>query len=35
MKLLSQTVTFDANLLQKYNKAIPRYTSYPPPPQCN
>jgi oxygen-independent coproporphyrinogen III oxidase len=30
MKLLSQTVTFDADLLQKYNKAIPRYTSYPP-----
>lgn len=33
MKLLSQTVTFDANLLQKYNKAIPRYTSYPPATQ--
>ncbi len=35
MKLLTQTVTFDADLLQKYNKAIPRYTSYPPATQLH
>jgi len=26
---LEQTVTFDLNLIQRYNKAGPRYTSYP------
>ena len=26
----SQTVQFDADLLNKYNKSVPRYTSYPP-----
>ncbi|MGP0128762.1 MAG: oxygen-independent coproporphyrinogen III oxidase [cyanobacterium endosymbiont of Rhopalodia musculus] len=26
----SQTVQFDTNLLNKYNKSVPRYTSYPP-----
>ncbi|MFB2834803.1 oxygen-independent coproporphyrinogen III oxidase [Floridanema evergladense] len=30
MKLLSQTVEFDFNLLRKYDRAVPRYTSYPP-----
>lgn len=30
MKLLSPTVEFDADLLQKYNQPLPRYTSYPP-----
>ncbi len=30
MKLLSQSVKFDRDLLNKYNKPIPRYTSYPP-----
>ncbi len=30
MKLLSQAVKFDLDLLHKYNKPIPRYTSYPP-----
>jgi oxygen-independent coproporphyrinogen-3 oxidase len=30
MQLLSQTVQFDADLLQRYNKPVPRYTSYPP-----
>jgi oxygen-independent coproporphyrinogen-3 oxidase len=30
MKLLSQTVQFDAALLNKYNQPLPRYTSYPP-----
>jgi len=30
MKLLSQTVEFDLSLLRKYDRPIPRYTSYPP-----
>lgn len=30
MQCLSQAVEFDAQLLQKYNQALPRYTSYPP-----
>lgn len=30
MKLLSQTVEFDVNLLRKYDRPVPRYTSYPP-----
>jgi oxygen-independent coproporphyrinogen-3 oxidase len=30
MIFLPQTVQFDADLLQKYNQALPRYTSYPP-----
>ncbi|WP_338038705.1 hypothetical protein [Neosynechococcus sphagnicola] len=30
MKLLSQTVQFDTDLLQKYDQPLPRYTSYPP-----
>ena len=32
MKVLPQTKTvkFDANLLKKYDKPLPRYTSYPP-----
>ncbi|MCI3279396.1 oxygen-independent coproporphyrinogen III oxidase [Synechococcus sp. PCC 6717] len=30
MKPLSQTVEFDAALLNKYNQPLPRYTSYPP-----
>lgn len=30
MKLLSQTVEFDLNLLRKYDRPVPRYTSYPP-----
>jgi len=30
MKQLSQTVEFDAALLNKYNQPLPRYTSYPP-----
>jgi oxygen-independent coproporphyrinogen-3 oxidase len=30
MQILSQTVKFDADLLQRYNKPVPRYTSYPP-----
>ncbi|YAI81267.1 MAG: oxygen-independent coproporphyrinogen III oxidase [cyanobacterium endosymbiont of Rhopalodia sterrenbergii] len=30
MKINSQTLQFDANLLNKYNKSVPRYTSYPP-----
>jgi oxygen-independent coproporphyrinogen-3 oxidase len=30
MRKLSQTVAFDAALLNKYNQALPRYTSYPP-----
>lgn len=30
MKLLSHTVEFDAGLLRKYDRPLPRYTSYPP-----
>lgn len=30
MKHLSQSVQFNADLLQKYNQPLPRYTSYPP-----
>lgn len=30
MKTLSQTVEFNADLINKYNQGIPRYTSYPP-----
>lgn len=30
MKINSKTVQFNADLLNKYNKSIPRYTSYPP-----
>jgi oxygen-independent coproporphyrinogen III oxidase len=30
MKLLEQTVKFDTDLIQKYDKPLPRYTSYPP-----
>ncbi len=30
MKLVSQTVEFDLNLLRKYDRPVPRYTSYPP-----
>jgi oxygen-independent coproporphyrinogen-3 oxidase len=30
MKVLTQTVNFDINLLQKYDQPVPRYTSYPP-----
>ncbi|BBA78732.1 oxygen independent coprophorphyrinogen III oxidase 1 [cyanobacterium endosymbiont of Rhopalodia gibberula] len=30
MKNNSQTLQFDTNLLNKYNKSVPRYTSYPP-----
>lgn len=30
MQLLSQGVTFDPGLLRKYDRPIPRYTSYPP-----
>jgi oxygen-independent coproporphyrinogen-3 oxidase len=30
MKTLSQTVEFDAALLNQYNQSVPRYTSYPP-----
>jgi len=30
MKQLSQTVEFDAALLNQYNQPLPRYTSYPP-----
>ncbi|MGG6266692.1 oxygen-independent coproporphyrinogen III oxidase [Leptolyngbya sp. AN03gr2] len=30
MKQLSQTVEFDATLLNQYNQPLPRYTSYPP-----
>jgi oxygen-independent coproporphyrinogen-3 oxidase len=30
MNSLSQTVEFNADLINKYNQGIPRYTSYPP-----
>lgn len=30
MKLLPQTVQFDSELVQKYDRPLPRYTSYPP-----
>ena len=30
MKSLLQTVEFNADLIQKYNQPLPRYTSYPP-----
>ncbi|MEM1255989.1 MAG: oxygen-independent coproporphyrinogen III oxidase [Cyanobacteria bacterium P01_H01_bin.21] len=30
MKPLLQTVEFNADLIQKYNQPLPRYTSYPP-----
>ncbi|MFM7192807.1 MAG: coproporphyrinogen III oxidase, partial [Microcystaceae cyanobacterium] len=30
MQNVISTIQFDADLLQKYNQAIPRYTSYPP-----
>jgi len=30
MKQTSQTVQFDADLLNQYNQPLPRYTSYPP-----
>jgi oxygen-independent coproporphyrinogen-3 oxidase len=30
MKHLSQTIQFDAALLNKYDRPLPRYTSYPP-----
>jgi oxygen-independent coproporphyrinogen III oxidase len=30
MKVATQTVQFNLDLLQKYNQALPRYTSYPP-----
>ncbi|WP_448571532.1 oxygen-independent coproporphyrinogen III oxidase [Trichothermofontia sp.] len=30
MQLLSHTVEFDAGLLRKYDRPLPRYTSYPP-----
>jgi coproporphyrinogen III oxidase-like Fe-S oxidoreductase len=30
MKVLPQTVRFDADLLRKYDQPLPRYTSYPP-----
>ncbi|MFB2938758.1 oxygen-independent coproporphyrinogen III oxidase [Aerosakkonemataceae cyanobacterium BLCC-F154] len=30
MRLLSQSVEFDLNLLRKYDRPVPRYTSYPP-----
>ncbi|MBD2578253.1 oxygen-independent coproporphyrinogen III oxidase [Oscillatoria sp. FACHB-1406] len=33
MQLLEQAVKFDTNLIQKYNKPLPRYTSYPPATQ--
>ncbi|NRB08576.1 MAG: oxygen-independent coproporphyrinogen III oxidase, partial [Richelia sp.] len=29
MKIFQPTVQFDSNLLQKYNRPVPRYTSYP------
>lgn len=35
MQLTSQDVTFDANLLQKYDRPLPRYTSYPPATQLD
>jgi len=35
MKLLSQTVEFDLSLLHKYNRPVPRYTSYPPATELN
>jgi oxygen-independent coproporphyrinogen-3 oxidase len=30
MKVLPETVKFDADLLRKYDRPLPRYTSYPP-----
>lgn len=30
MKLATQTVQFNLELLKKYDQALPRYTSYPP-----
>ncbi|MDZ7960835.1 MAG: oxygen-independent coproporphyrinogen III oxidase [Aulosira sp. DedQUE10] len=30
MKLATQTVQFNSELLRKYDRALPRYTSYPP-----
>ncbi|WP_267383444.1 oxygen-independent coproporphyrinogen III oxidase [Cyanobacterium sp. uoEpiScrs1] len=30
MKLYSQIIKFNADLLNKYDKSVPRYTSYPP-----
>ncbi len=30
MKSLLQTIEFNADLIQKYNQPLPRYTSYPP-----
>jgi len=33
MKTLSQDVEFNADLIAKYNQAVPRYTSYPPATQ--
>jgi oxygen-independent coproporphyrinogen-3 oxidase len=30
MTLMTQTVSFDADLLRKYDQSLPRYTSYPP-----
>jgi oxygen-independent coproporphyrinogen-3 oxidase len=35
MKHLSQTIQFDAELLNKYNQPLPRYTSYPPATELN
>ncbi len=35
MKVLPQTINFDADLLRKYDAALPRYTSYPPATQLN
>lgn len=33
MSFVLPTVQFDANLLRKYDQALPRYTSYPPATQ--
>jgi oxygen-independent coproporphyrinogen III oxidase len=33
MKPLSQAVEFDPDLLRKYDRPLPRYTSYPPATQ--
>ncbi|BAP17048.1 oxygen-independent coproporphyrinogen III oxidase [cyanobacterium endosymbiont of Epithemia turgida] len=35
MKINSQNVQVDAYLLNKYNKSVPRYTSYPPATEFN
>lgn len=35
MKVSDQSVQFNTNLLQKYDKPLPRYTSYPPATQLS